>query len=182
VKVHLIRHAQAVTRTALLPDEYRALTCLGRKKFRQVAASLKKTDFNPDLIITSSKIRAVQTADILAECLQFNSNIIISAALSSDHGLAEIEKIVSAYHAADELVIVDHEPALGRIVSQLLSLPPHCQLSKGSTISMKITPGKSGLTAELCSVVTGSGKFISKPGAALEWLKEKICTDNKGER
>lgn len=182
MKLHLIRHAQAVTRTALLPDEYRALTCLGRKKFRQVAASLKKTGFSPDLIISSSKIRAVQTADILAECLQFNSDIIISTALSGEHGVETIEKIASTYHDADELVIVGHEPALGRIVSQLFSLSPNCQLSKGSTVSMEISPGKSGLTAELCSVVTGSGKYIGRPGAALDWLKEKLCTDNKGER
>lgn len=182
MKVHLIRHAEAVTRTALLPDEYRALTCRGRKKFRQVAASLKKSDFNPDLIITSSKIRAVQTADILAEGLQFNSDIIISPALSSDPGVSELAKIVSASHGADELVIVGHEPALGMIVSELLALSPPCQLSKGSVVSMKITLVKSGLTAELCGVVTGSGKIISSPGAALEWLKEKICTGSKGER
>lgn len=181
MKVHFIRHAQATTRSTLLPDEYRALTCRGRKRFRQVAANLKKTDFNPDLIITSCKIRAVQTADILAESLQFNSDIMISTELSGEHDMTVIEKILTTAHESDEIVIVGHEPFLGRVVSSLLTLTPQCQLSKGSVVSMKITRSKSGLTAELGGIVTGSGKIIGKPGAAREWLAEKACADNRGE-
>ena len=181
VRVHFIRHAQAVTRSTQLADEYRALTCRGRKRFRQVAACLKKTDFNPDLIITSCKIRAVQTADILAESLLFNSDIMISTELSTMHDITVIEKILTTANECEEIVIIGHEPYLGRIVSSLLNLAPPCQLSKGSTVSLNINLSKSGLTAGLTGIVTGSGRLIDKPGAAHKWLEEKACTDNKGE-
>lgn len=182
MKIHFIRHAQAVTRSALLPDEYRTLTCRGRKRFRKVAASLKKTGFNPDIIITSSRIRAVQTADILAESLLYNRELAIADGLAGEYGLQELEGILSTFQQPKEIAIIGHEPSLGRVVSALLDLSPQCQLSKGSVVSMKITRGKSGLTAELGSVVTGSGKIIDKPGAARKWLEGKACADNRGER
>ena len=82
MKLHIIRHAQAIERSADLPDEQRSLTCRGRQRFRQVAASLKKMAITPDYILASPLVRAVQTAEILSETIRFNGELQISAELA----------------------------------------------------------------------------------------------------
>lgn len=170
MKVHFIRHAQAVERSTELPDEHRNLSCRGRKRFRQIAACLKKTGIDPDLIITSPKIRAVQTAEILAETLRFNGEVRISSRLSAGPDLAALDALLRANQVAREIVIIGHEPALGEVIAKLLQLSVPCVLSKGCVLSMKISLKGSVPSAELTGLVTGSGKRINKPAAAMERL------------
>jgi len=179
MKVHFIRHAQAIERSTELADEMRNLTCRGRKRFRQVAACLKKTAIDPDFIITSPKVRAVQTAEILSETLRFSGDVRISTALADGPDLAALGSLLKANYEARELVIIGHEPCLGELISELLQISTPCNLAKGSVVSMKISLNKSRLTAELTGVVTGGGKAIRKAGAAMERLKGKKYTDGE---
>lgn len=173
MKVHFIRHAQAVERSAGLADEHRNLSCRGRKRFRRIADCLKKTGIDPDLIITSPKIRAVQTTEILAETLRFNGEVRISPQLSTGPDLADLDALLRASQEAGEIVIIGHEPALGEVIAKLLQLSKPCTLAKGCTVSMKISLKSSVLTAELTGLVTGSGKRFNKPAAAMERLLGK---------
>lgn len=170
MKLHLIRHAQAIERSTGLPDEHRALTCRGRKRFRRVAACLKKNGIDPDIILTSPKVRAVQTAEILSETLHFNGEVHISPQLAAGPDLDELCSLLGARPEARELVVIGHEPALGEVVAQLLRLSAPCHFAKGSVVSLKISLRQSGLRAELVSVVSGGGKEIRTAGAALERL------------
>jgi phosphohistidine phosphatase len=171
MKVHFIRHAQAIERSTELPDEYRSLSCRGRKRFRQVAACLRKMEIDPDFIITSPKVRAVQTAEILAETLRFNGEVLISADLATGPECTNLEDLLRSKGTARELVIVGHEPGLGEVVADLLKVSDHLNLSKGCVISLNISIKQSGLTAELTGLITGGGKAIRKPGAAMERLQ-----------
>ena len=171
MKVHFIRHAQAIERSAELPDEYRNLTCRGRKRFRQVAACLKKMDIDPDFIITSPKVRAVQTAEILAETLRFSGEVRISADLATGPDISALGNLLGSKNESREIVIVGHEPGLGEAVGELLKLSTPCSLTKGSVVTLKISSKQSGLTAELTGVITGGGKMIRKAGAAMERLQ-----------
>jgi phosphohistidine phosphatase len=63
----IIRHAIAVDRTTPgLPDDQRALTPEGRKKFREAARGLTRIVKRPDALLTSPLLRARQTAEIAA--------------------------------------------------------------------------------------------------------------------
>lgn len=170
VKVHFIRHAQAIERSTELPDEMRSLTCRGRKRFRRVAACLKKMAIDPDIIITSPKVRAVQTAEILSETLRFSGEVQISTALAAGPDHAALVNLLRAAAEARELVIVGHEPGLGELTGELLRISTPCRLAKGCVVSMNISLRQADFTAELTSLVTGSGKAISKAGAALKQL------------
>jgi len=181
MKVYFIRHAQAIERSSELPDEHRNLTCRGRKRFRQVAASLKKMEISPDLILTSPKIRAVQTAEILCETIRFNGEVLISPDLATGPDLETLDSLLRARPEIRELVIVGHEPALGEIIGRLLQLSTSCQLSKGCVVSMKILIRKSGFVAELTGLITGGGKAIRDATAALERLQgEKHSVSEEG--
>lgn len=171
MKVHFIRHAQAVEHSTDFPDEYRNLTCRGRKRFRQVAACLKKMEVDPDLIITSPKIRAVQTAEILSETLRFNGEIMISADLATRPDIAALCNILKTKKESREIVIVGHEPGLGETIGDLLKVSTPLNLSKGYVVSLKISFKQSGLTAELTGLITGGGKPIRKAGAAMKRLQ-----------
>jgi phosphohistidine phosphatase len=171
MKVHFVRHAQAVERSAELPDEHRHLTCRGRKRFRLVAARLKKTGIDPDYIITSPKVRAVQTAEILAETLRFSGEVQVSAALATGPDPASLRNILEQRKAANEIVIVGHEPGLGETVGELLKLSPPCNLTKGSVVTLNISLRQSGITAELAGIITGGGKAVSKTEKAMERLQ-----------
>jgi len=171
MKVHFIRHAQAIERPAELPDEYRNLTCRGRKRFRQVAASLKKIGVDPDFIITSPKVRAVQTAEILAETLRFSGEVRISADLATGPDISALGNLLKTVEESREIVIIGHEPGLGDTVRELLKLSTPCNLTKGSVVTLKISIKQSVLTAELTGVVTGGGKAICRVSAAMERLQ-----------
>lgn len=170
MKLHIIRHAEAIERSTDLPDEQRGLTCRGRKRFRKVAACFRKMEIAPDYILASPLVRAVQTAEILAETLRFNGELQISAELTDGSDSAALGSLLRARNSAGEIVIVGHEPGLGELVRTLLHLPAPCTLSKGCVVSLEIAVKKSGLTAELRSLITGSGKAIHKPAKAREWL------------
>lgn len=171
MKVHIVRHAQAVERSTNLPDEQRYITCRGRKKFRKVAASLKKMDIDPDIIFTSPKIRAVQTAEILSETIQFNGKIQISPELALGPDSESIAAIIRSVKSANEIVIIGHEPFLGETIGQLLKLSSPCYLDKGAVVTLKITVKQSGITAELSRLITCGGKPITKAVPALERLQ-----------
>lgn len=177
MKVHLIRHAQAIERSTDLLDEQRNLTCRGRKRFRQVATCLKKLDIEPDFILSSPKVRAVQTAEILAETLRFNGEVRISPELAS--GPVELDALLRANNGCSEVVIVGHEPALGEVVARLLQLSTLCYLSKGCVVSIKISLRQSGLSAELSGMITAGGKVIRKASLILERLAGSTHTVKK---
>jgi phosphohistidine phosphatase len=181
MKLHIIRHAQAIERSTDLPDEQRHLTCRGRKRFRKVAACLKKMAISPDYIISSPLVRAVQTAEILSETVRFNGELQISADLAGGPDSAALSALLRARSAASELVIVGHEPDLGELVGTLLRLPAPCTLAKGCVVSLEIALKKSGCTAELISMITGSGKAIRKPAEAIKRLLGEHHTCMKEE-
>lgn len=173
MRVYFIRHAQAKERTPLLPDEHRSLTCRGRKRFRQVAACLKKMDISPDLILTSPKVRAVQTAEILCETIRFNGEVVISPELSAGPDLDILGKLLQTRPETGELVIVGHEPSLGELIGNLLRLSAPCHVGKGCVVSMKISVRASGFAAALTGLITGGGKAIRSADAALERLQTR---------
>jgi len=181
MKLHIIRHGQAIERSTVLPDEQRNLTCRGRKKFRKVAACLRKMATAPDYILTSPLIRAVQTAEILSETIRFNGELQICPELAGGPDSASLGALLQARSPADEIVIVGHEPDLGELVRKLLRLPAPCNIPKGCVVTLEISQKKSGLTAELISMVTGSGKAIQKPAKVRERLLGENQTDKKEE-
>lgn len=177
--IHLIRHAQALERSREIPDEQRCLTCRGRKRFRQVAAALKKLEIDPDAILASTKIRAVQTADILAEQLRFSGEFMVIPALAEGFTVAALRQLIASRPSASELVFIGHEPDIGALTATLLQLDEYCLLPKGSVVTMEVTLTNSGIAAKLLRVIAGSGRVISTRGKALERLQCADKTDRE---
>ena len=154
MKIYLVRHAAAVDRSPGTTEEQRYLTPEGRISFRKTARTLLKREVDPGLILTSPLIRAVQTAEILAETLGYTGPFVVTDALAPGFDIAGLEQLLSLYRDVDELVVVGHEPDLGSVAAALLAVPPF-GLKKGAAIKLAIDPDDLGARAEFKWLAVG---------------------------
>ncbi|MRR06013.1 MAG: histidine phosphatase [Deltaproteobacteria bacterium] len=138
MKLIIVRHAAAIERTAEVPEEQRYLTPKGRDFMRTTARTMLKKGLEPGLILTSPLIRAVQSAEILAETLSYNGPVIVTDQLSPGFDLGALQRLLVEFPQADELVIVGHEPDLSTVISTLLSLKGGFDFKKGSAFKLTL--------------------------------------------
>ncbi len=169
MKLHFIRHAEAVDRSATLPDDCRYLSCRGRTRFRRVADTLKKCGIDPEIIISSPHVRAVQTAEIVAESIRFSGELIILPMLGESFTLLHLREYLQGKGSVRELVIVGHEPDLGLVVGELLGLSP-CMIKKGGVVSLKVKFHEPETVTQFLWMVTGGGKLITDHDIAVARL------------
>ncbi|ACH39243.1 protein phosphohistidine phosphatase SixA, putative [Citrifermentans bemidjiense Bem] len=167
--IHIVRHAEAIERSPLIPEEHRFLTRRGRRRFRQAAKSLDTLGIQPDIILTSPLVRSVQTADILAEKLRYKRELAVSGTLAPGFRPEALEDLLKTNPQAREIVLVGHEPDFGLLVQTLLGEQEPCALPKGGAISFK--RGFDGGEATFLQMVTGSGKIITSRSKALDRLQ-----------
>jgi phosphohistidine phosphatase len=114
---YLIRHAEAVEGSQNLPDEWRYLTRKGRATIIKMRSRIAKHGPKPSVIITSPLVRAVQTAEILAEKLGKKNTVIATGLLNADADIEQFIKHLKKQNDDDCMMIVGHEPFLGSLVT-----------------------------------------------------------------
>jgi phosphohistidine phosphatase len=137
MKLHVIRHAEAVELSATSADDYRYLSSRGRTRFRRVAETLKKCGIDPELIISSPLVRAVQSAEIVAETLRFSGELLILPLLGGSFRFSQLREFLEERGGVREPAIVGHEPELGLLVGELLGLT-HCTIKKGGVVTLNL--------------------------------------------
>ncbi|HEX2769018.1 MAG TPA: histidine phosphatase [Geobacteraceae bacterium] len=135
MKLILIRHAAAI-----ICDKNRYLTTEGREFFRKTAHTMLKNGTDPSLILTSSFLRAVQTADILAESLSYVGPLMVMNELNAGFDMPALRKILHDFQPLQELVVVGQEPEMSSLTAALLSLPGVFDFKRGAAVNMKINP------------------------------------------
>lgn len=129
----LVRHAEAEAENPL-GDEARALTPEGRATFRQHARKLAR--LTPLMgIVTSPLVRAVQTAEILAEALGLERVEVHPALLPLPRAHKHILSL--ARELGPGWALVGHNPSLERAAARALgrdALPD--KLRKGSALAL----------------------------------------------
>lgn len=138
MKLFIVRHAAAIERTSEVPEGLRYLTPQGRAFIRKTARTMLKKGMEPCLILTSPLVRAVQTADILAEALTYIVPVIVTDELSPGFDVGALRRLLKEFQRMDELVIVGHEPDLSEVVSSLLLLKKGFNFKKGSAFKLTV--------------------------------------------
>ncbi len=169
MKLHVIRHAEAVEQSSTTPDEYRYLSCRGRTRFRRVAETLKKCGIDPDIIMSSPRVRAVQTAEIIAETIRFSGELLIVPFLGESFSIAQLQEYLEKRGGVRELALVGHEPDLGCVVGELLGKSAFT-IKKGSIVSLNLKFQQPETVARFLWMVTGGGKLITDHDTALARL------------
>jgi phosphohistidine phosphatase len=119
----------------------------------------------PDLILTSPLLRAVQTADILAESLKYNGPLLVVNTLEPGFCLKSLKLLLVQYQNVKELVIVGHEPDLGSVAGALLGLSQGVAFKKGRALQLEIKPGDACGNAVFNWLASGNNLITSRKEA-----------------
>jgi phosphohistidine phosphatase SixA len=121
-ELYLIRHADAGDPAAWDgPDEVRPLSSKGEKQADRLGRFLAGIGFKPDAIITSPKLRAARTAEIVAEHLGLPFSF--DTRLASGFDLDDIERLLSEAGDPSRPVIVGHDPDFSEVLATLTGAP-----------------------------------------------------------
>lgn len=132
LQVLLIRHSHAVPEGSGLSDEHRYLSERGRNTARRVGATLRSEGVRADVWLTSPLPRAVQTAELLANALEFTGEIVVLPPLQP--GCAPEFVAMRLSQHVGTVALVGHEPTLSGLGALLVSRPSFppfrpCQVS-----------------------------------------------------
>lgn len=130
-EVVVFRHGLAVAPEAWesSDDGSRPLTRLGKDKTEQAVNGLLKLVECPQMIVSSPYVRAIETAEIVANAFGFSrKRILVSDRFVPDGDPGESLAFVESLSAA-RLVVVGHNPNLSRMVALAVGLHPESGIS-----------------------------------------------------
>lgn len=130
--VYLLRHGIAEDAGPGTSDSERALTREGRDKLRRVLKRADEAGVAPALILSSPYRRAVETAEIAAEVLNYRGKIVHAAALVPNASPSDAwDEIRSRNEEA--ILLASHEPLMSSLLAHLLGAPAlHTDFKKGA--------------------------------------------------
>lgn len=118
VRVHLLRHAHAGDAFAWASDDdLRPLTKKGRGQCERLGAFLDAHGVRPDVIVSSPKVRAQQTAEIVATTL--GMSVKTDTRLGDDFGKSELWELLDEL-GAREPMLVGHDPDFSTLLGYLI--------------------------------------------------------------
>jgi phosphohistidine phosphatase len=130
VELHLLRHAHAGNPAAWEgPDDVRPLSTKGEKQAERLGRFLASVGYLPDVIVTSPKLRAAQTAEIVAKALGIE--IKVDERLAGGLDLVTIEAILFDLKEPLRPVLVGHDPDFSEILATLVGAP-RLEMKKGA--------------------------------------------------
>jgi phosphohistidine phosphatase len=115
MNILIFRHGIAEAISADGDDASRPLTRDGITKTREAARGLARLVDPPGVILTSPKVRAVQTADLLGRVFELKPEVLDVLATGSPQ---EIIRRLSR-RKEESMFLVGHEPTLGELIEQL---------------------------------------------------------------
>ena len=118
VELYLLRHAHAGDPLGWAgPDDGRPLSAKGEKQAERLGAFLAGIGFTPGTIITSPKLRAAQTAEIVGR--QLGVQVTVDERLGDALGTASLEAILRDGGDPVRPVLVGHDPDFSDLVAEL---------------------------------------------------------------
>ncbi|HAB14890.1 MAG TPA: phosphohistidine phosphatase SixA [Verrucomicrobiales bacterium] len=154
ISLYLLRHSNA----AELPpkgekgDAARRLTAEGIDKARRIGQALRRLGLTFDLVLSSPAVRARHTAELVVAELRPVPHVELLEALwiggEFSDLLSRLRRLPSRPRS---VLMVGHEPDLGRCISQFLAGEPHVSvlLKKGGLCKLTVAQLRLGRCATL---------------------------------
>lgn len=119
----LMRHgiAEDLEESSECSDAGRELTDLGRERVHQVARTMKSIGLVPSVYLTSPRVRARQTAEIVAEVMEWKHAPLVTEDLDFFGSLGDFMELLEGYPASSIVLATGHEPALGEWLGELVT-------------------------------------------------------------
>jgi phosphohistidine phosphatase len=112
-------------------DASRPLTSEGKARMQREAIAIRQLDLKLHTIITSPLVRAQQTAEMVARELRLLDKLVKDERLAPGFNLAQLTLVVQAYHMANALMLVGHEPDFSETIRAVIG-GGHIVCKKGS--------------------------------------------------
>lgn len=123
MKIYLVRHGSAHTKE---DDPERRLNNDGIKQCHLSGRALRRIDTGFDLVISSPKIRARQTAEIIADEVGYlKSEIEVTEMLEPMASPKDTISYLSNFTEKNNIILTGHLPLLENLASELLSKNTH---------------------------------------------------------
>ena len=123
MEIYILRHGIAEDGQAGQPDSERALTSDGRKKLRSVLRTAASAGVAPSLILTSPFKRALQTAQMAAEILDYKGELLRTKALEPSAAPKGVWEEIRVHKDEAQILLAGHEPLFSRLTAYLLGSP-----------------------------------------------------------
>jgi phosphohistidine phosphatase len=136
MKLYFVRHGKAVD-ASLMPNDFdRPLTDKGAKKVRKIANVLHGMGIAPSAIFASPRVRAQQTALIIAETL--HKTVTTREEVNFDFSVHDVEKLVTGYPNDAEIMFVGHNPSMSQVVRDVVGA--NMNMDVGAVVCALVTP------------------------------------------
>lgn len=108
----LMRHGKSSWKDDNLSDHERPLKKRGRRDSKRIAQEIDKNDLYPHIILSSSAIRAKETAEIIIDTLDYENRIIISDQLYMAEPEDFIDVLSQLSDDYDTVLVIGHNPGM----------------------------------------------------------------------
>jgi 8-oxo-dGTP diphosphatase len=121
IALHLLRHAHAGDPMKWTgDDDVRPLSEKGIRQCERLGRVLASFDEAPDLFITSPRLRASQTADVVARAL--GAKVVADDRLAQPLDLELISAILGDHGRSERPCLVGHDPDFSEMVGDLVGV------------------------------------------------------------
>ncbi|MCW5978428.1 MAG: phosphohistidine phosphatase SixA [Bryobacteraceae bacterium] len=139
MEIYLLRHGIAESAKAGMSDADRALTPDGKKKMRAVLKVAAGAGVEPSKILTSPLRRAMETAQIAAEVLRYEGEVVKADVLLPGGAPQDVWDELRSLKAETSIVLSGHEPQFGYLAAYLLGAPSvQVDVKKGSLLRIDV--------------------------------------------
>lgn len=153
MQIYLLRHAIAEEPAAGQADRDRALVPEGKKKLREILRLARQADTAISLILSSPYRRARETADVVADLIANEAELIETPALQPGAPVESVWQELRTHKDLDSVMLVSHEPLMSLTTAYLLNSP-----------ALRVDFKKSAL------VRLDIESFGSQPHGTLRWM------------
>ena len=153
MQIYLLRHGIAEDAPPGKSDSARALTKEGRERLSRVLGRAKEAAVAPSLILSSPYRRAMETAEIAAQELNYQGQIATTRTLLPNAGQFDLWEEIRAHEDESAILLASHEPLMSGMIAFLLDSP-----------NLNIDMKKAALVRIDCE------RFGPTPRGVLKWM------------
>lgn len=117
----LLRHGTAEDSS---PDEARELTAEGRKEVRAVARAMRDFGVRPDIVLSSRRARAIQTAQVVVKEMKLAAKIEQDDTFDFGSSWSDFESYFARRLAKEKnnltILVAGHQPHIGCMIHMAL--------------------------------------------------------------
>ena len=148
MNLFILRHGIAADRSAgYANDELRPLTSKGIRRMQREAEGINAIGVAPNLIISSTLVRAMQTAEIVQQGLSEPPRMVTSRALVPEaHPSQILRELADGHSSLRSVMVVGHEPHMSSLVAYILTgqISWLIDMKKGALVSIDLSPSGRG--------------------------------------